>query len=448
MNAMVISANKGLFNESAEMNVIGAFMINSRTLTQLNALDEHDFFDEDRRAIFKAIRHLALAKKPVDILTVDEALVSVGKNITDKIVDCSRLVVSTANIQAYIDIIKDLSTRRKALEISERITMLLLDPMTDTEIVIEDARNALRDMVQSKCTWTEMQDLLIAGYDDLSRRCSGAIKPICSGVRDIDRIIGGFFAGELTLIGARPGVGKSAFGLTIAISAAKAGLNVCFHSLEMSDVQFWQRVISSDSGVDGMRIRTAKLEDRDWSDISNSMCTLSEIPISFLFKTNKIEDLKVEVQKKADSGQIDMLIVDYLQLMQTRKRFDQERLRVGYISATLKQISLEYNIPVIALSQVKRKDGGGRPVMSDLRESGNLEQDADGIILMHRPEQSDDNAIVPCDRSLFESLKEGGCGLQYILFDVCKQRQGATGAVPAIFNPARMTYRCIERNQP
>lgn len=214
----------------------------------------------------------------------------------------------------------------------------------------------------------------------------------------------------------------------------------------MVDSQFGQRLISNTTKIDGMKLRSAKLEAEDWELIGDAMCQYSALPISFTFGTKTIEDLRNDVQRKIDLGECDLVVIDYLQLLKTKRRFDIEHERVGYISHALKQMTTDFKIPVVALAQAKRQNNNGRarcPVLDDLRSSGDIEQDADTVIFLHRPDDSYDTAIDERDKPYFDTLTRNG--LQYIAFSVAKQRQGQTGIIGAIFDPAHMRYISMDR---
>ena len=172
---------------------------------------------------------------------------------------------------------------------------------------------------------------------------------------------------------------------------------------------------------------------------------VSQYPVAFIFTTRYIEDLRMEVQKKVDAGELDLLMVDYTQLMQARQRFDKDYLRIGYVSKMLKDMTTDFNIAVIAPAQVARSRENEMPTLSDLRGSGDLEQDADNVIFLHRPKDARDKYVHPDDKASFDQLTKSG--LQYIAVDVAKQRQGETGTTAVIFDPARMRYTAIDRGE-
>ena len=262
------------------------------------------------------------------------------------------------------------------------------------------------------------------------------------GIQMLDKHMAGLHRGELTVIGARPAVGKSALGAYIAVSAAEAGYRVGICSREMTDVQYGVRLLANRTQVDPMRMRTGEIRDADWEDITEALGHFGTQPIDFLFTTRNVEDLRMEVQKRVDSEGLDVLVVDYMQLLQTRERFEKDYLRVGYVSKTLKDMTVDFNIAVVALAQVGRSSDGDMPTLAELRGSGDIEQDADNVIFMHRP-KPDEKCVDPADRDMIHGLEMQN--LRYIALDIAKQRQGETMTTSVIFDPARMRFTGIAR---
>lgn len=434
--------NRALYNPEAERQVIGSLLNSPTTHKHIAALEPDDFADAIRRRLYVAIRDMVTARQAVDLVTVDRAMGGNTDAMTE-MVQCAHTAVAPSMIEAHIRLVKDASQRRRIVEIGERLTLTAADPMTDAAATIEDARQALRTATMSRSEWVDMHALVQRTYQWLERRIKGDERPIQSGLVDLDKLIGGFFPGELTVIGARPSAGKSQMGMSIALAGAKRGCRVCFASLEMVVEQYGQRVFSREADVNGMRMRNALIGDDEWARIVEAMPLTAALPMSFLFDSAYIEDIVAAVRHKADAGEIDMLVVDYLQLVRSRKRFEADRLRVAHISHTLKDITRDLGIPVIALAQVGRTAQGAMPCMSDLRDSGDIEQDADNVIFLHKPTDIADKAIHPSDLPYFDGILQSG--KEYVAIKVDKQRQGQTGIVCVLSDPSRMRYTCIDR---
>ncbi len=449
MEPIDIYRNPCLYDEQAEKSALGCLIEYENTRASIMELTESDFYLDSSKRIFVALRDMYVAHQAIDLVTLfDKCRELYGNDeMMAPMLECARYGITSALMKSYVAILKRTAARRKAIEIMQRGADDLMDMGNDAAAIIEFTRTALRDLAYSNHGWMSMQDMMMATYDYLEKRCRGEEQMITCGVSSIDNAIGGFFAGELTIIGARPAVGKSAFGATVAIGAAKQGIKVCVCSREMSAEQYGQRILSHFSLVDGMKLRKATLEEADWMQLGDALNQACRLPASFIFSVSTVEDLRAEVQKKVDKGECDMLIVDYLQIMRTKQRFDADHLRVAYISKMLKDMTLDLHIPIIALAQVKRFAGGGRakmPTLEDLKDSGAIEQDADGVIFLHKPEDTEDPYVDSRDYALFNSLKE--TDLQYMAFGIAKQRQGATGYTNAVFNPSVMRYTAVDRS--
>ena len=329
---------------------------------------------------------------------------------------------------------KELEAMKKQADAMNKKRESLLTQLEDLRVELQ---KELKKLIDQKMQEEQIQKNL---YSELAKQANLSLKDLEKRPHEF------FFPGELTVIGARPGVGKSAFGANVALEAARKGYRVAVVSREMTDVQYGQRMMSRGALVDGMKLRKASLDDDDWMKMTEALTEMSTLPISFMFSVTSIEDLRIEVQRKMLKGELDMLIVDYLQLMQTRQKFrDQEHLRIGYISKALKAMAVDFNIPVIALAQVNRDSDGQMPTMRNLKASGDIEQDADNIIFLHKPANSTDRCVYPEDRQTFEAFE--ALGYVYLCIAVAKQRQGATGNICLLFEPSHMRYLEIDRTE-
>jgi len=434
--------------QTAEQAVIGMMLLDSKLAEQFaTELTESDFYYPEYGKVFRGIQATLTKQQTVDMITVDASLAKLFPNdkLAGTMVECaqSNIKFSVHKISDYVQIVKDLSIRRKAIYSVEELLIRLKDPTQDIADLLDKLSYETSKLTQSKHVWENIQDVLLATYEYLEKRQRGDIKSITTGIGALDRLIGGFFGGEFTVIGARPSVGKSAFGANIALSAANKGFRVAVVSCEMSDVQYGSRILSHEAWVDGMKMRTAELDGDDWDRIATALGTAGELPIDFMFTVRTVEDLVKECRKKVERKELDLLIVDYLQLMQTERKFNQENLRIGHISRTLKMLSLECNIPVIALAQVNRETDGSMPKLKDLKASGDIEQDTDGVIFLHRPGDSKDPFVRKEDKEHF--VEYGEKGNVYLAVSVAKQRNGAIGWTNLIFEPDYMRYTEIMR---
>lgn len=439
-----MSNNITLMNLDAERAVIGAFIGDSRTHKFVRQLTGDEFSDAEYRVIFRHIRELVNEGNAFDLIVLDQKL-----NDSALMMTALNAMNSTPTgifTETHIQTLKEYDVRRKVSDFCIQLYKDAGNPQNDIQALVLEARKLLQSVSSGRAgAWLRMPDILRMTIEDIEKRQRGEAEPLRSGVVDLDDILSGFFPGEFTIIGARPGAGKSAIAMTIALNVAKQGMNVAFCSLEMAPAQFGQRILSTQSGVDGMKMRRADVDAGDWAAITQAVSELEKLKTGFAFTVNSIEDLEAAVQEYSEEEKIDLLIVDYIQLMSSKQKHESERLKVGYVSWALKQMALQYGMPVIALAQLKRPEGGykGMPMMKDLRESGNLEADADGIILMHQPRSKTEKTVHPSDVDAFQLWEEKG--LKYTVIRVEKQRMGQTGAISVLFDGAHMKYIGIER---
>jgi len=449
--AIDAAAKTGYAAEAAERALIGSLVMSYDKVAHLmSELTEEDFFFGENRAVFKAVKQAKSEGLAVDIITVDQQLQKIdpinGSAITEKLI--GGIQDSSAwTAESHCRIVKELAARRRAIELVKTITEELNNPANEINGIIDKMMSSGGNLMVGGHKWVSMDDVLINTFDYLDQRSRGEIASITSGIGNLDRVIGGFFGGELTVVGARPAVGKSVFGMNVALAAAKQGYKVGIVSREMTDIQYGQRILSYSSGVDGAKIRKADLEEQDWASITDGMTEMTKLPISFLFTVRTVEDLRAEVQRKHNRGEIDVLVVDYLQLMDAAQRFKEDRLRVAKISKALKDMATDFNIPVIALAQVKRFAGGARakmPTLEGLKDSGAIEQDADNVIFLHNPFDAEDEYVDPRDKEYFQGYVDQG--FTYLCIGIAKQRQGPTGVTCVLFSKKRMRYFGIDRS--
>ena len=450
------AAKMGFKSREAEQAVIVQLLgDDAKARRHASELSGNDFSDPQLSAIFQAIQATVADKtvSGVDFITVgatiDKMFASQSMALTARMMSIVS-DFSTLNywsIDDHIQIVLELSARRRTIEALQKALRRLSDPAEHIGAILDNVRAETALISQGKHKWETMSDVMVKTMADLQRRMSGEEKVITTGVSSVDKLIGGFFPGELTVIGARPSVGKSAFGANIALAAAKQGFKVGVVSREMTDVQYGQRVLSNISGVDGMMLRKASPEMRDESVLeilSDAMGAAARLPINFMFTTGTVEELRSEVQRKVEANELDILVVDYLQLLRTQQKTEKENLRIGYISKALKDMALENNIAIIALAQVNRATDGQMPTLSSLKASGDIEQDADGVIFLHRPNNAEDPFVRPEDKAAFSSFADKG--LTYLAIMVAKQRQGEIGGATVLFDAAHMRYMVIDHD--
>ena len=449
------SSNDRFRNKDAESAVIGYMLTGKADVEDiLGRLNAEDFGYGGNAKIYQAIQHVMSQRQGVDVQTVGQALIELYPQTTEKKLSeaiteyfFSSVKFSYRHVTDWIQIIKKLAVRRRAIANMERLVGNLRDPTVDINAVLTEIEASAQDVETCDAKWMPASEVALNTIEYLEKRQKGEIPAITSGVTAIDKLVGGFFGGELTVIAARPAVGKSAFGLNIAISAADKGHKVCFVSCEMNDVGYGQRILSREAWVNGEHLRKAEMDGEEWDRMATALTVIGGYSIDFMFPEDNpngmtLENVAKSIRQKARRKEVDLLIVDYIGILQTERRFKETRDRIGYITGELKKLSQVANIPVVALCQVNRDAHGRMPTMDQLRDSGSVEQDADGIIFLHRPENNKDPTVHPDDVSHFEQMNSETA---YMAINVAKQRNGRTGMVNLIFDPRMMRYAEISR---
>lgn len=440
---------QSFYNEKAERAILALIMTDVDARDYVPQFAADDFYQEPHKRLFKAMQGLYADGKPIDIVTLSGALRAVYGDAERALTDTAIDIVTNHQFGAifaakeYAEIIKKAALRRRMYAVIDKAKRELLEDEQETGAVLDETRQALRDLVITGHAWKSMQDVMLDTFSALERRAEGKEPRMSSGISSLDACTAGFHKGEFTILGARPAVGKSALGAYIALSAAAQGYKIAICSREMTSEQYGTRIFANATQIDSGKLRTGSLSEGDWEQITDAMTSSAGLPISFMFSTRYVEDLRMEVQKKVDANELDMLIVDYVQLMQTKQRFDKDYMRIAYVSKMLKDMTTDYNIAIIGLAQVGRSSEGTMPTLAELRGSGDLEQDADNVMFLHRPEDQFDKYVNPADQALFAIAEQKG--MQYVVINVAKQRQGQIGSTAVIFDPARMRFTAIER---
>ena len=435
-------------NIRAERAIIASMSKKGIAEKHISRLTPEDFYDPNHASIFNAMQRVFAEKKGINFVLLAEMLTKLYGNddLMETFFEITRVSLGAEFlINEHIEIVRAAAKRRKIRTALDRLCKQLDDSDTEVDAVVADVQGKLRHFNEVKSETMDLQNVLFSAFTELDERAKGKNKGMPSGLKSLDAKTAGFHKGEMTIIGARPAVGKSALAGQIALSAADRGNKVCICSREMTDVQYGIRILAKGTSVSNMRMRTGELTENDWEQLTDSMLLYGNHDIRFMFSTKYIEDLRAEVEGMKDRDGLDMLIVDYVQLLQTKQRFDKDYQRIGFISKALKDMSTELNIAVIALAQVGRSTEGDMPSLSELRGSGDLEQDADNVLFIHRPEDADDRWVKPSERGVFGAIQSMKC--QYIVLNIAKQRQGETGPVTCMFNPRAMSFEPIGKEE-
>lgn len=422
----------------AEKSVIGSILQDSTCLRLLDELRVEDFTCPEFAEIFRAAGRLRAKQQSVDLQTVYSELGASADVIGPGfLLDAIRYTPSTANVDSYVSIVRERSRRREVKALCESAIASI--GQEDADTAIDRAMDGLRGMMGGSSNRLTSAQVAAKTFEMLEGIANGEIRSIPTPLTDLNyRISGGLRKGELTVLAAHTGQGKSALAQTIARYAAKRGFRVLLVSREMGPEQYGLRAFSSLTGIEtGSMLQAKKLKPEQWEAIGDAINDMSTLPIDFTFRASTVEDVRQEVRRMKN---IDLLIVDYLQILQTRDRFQNDNSRVAHISRTLKEIALDIQIPVLALSQFSRPPKGTsqRPKVSDLRDSGSIEQDADNIWLMWAPNDDDDPDIPAGYTGWYDAARD--MDDRFLLLDVAKQRMGRLGVIGVCFSPKIMDF--------
>jgi len=398
----------------AEQSVIGSMIIDKNAIAKvLEGLDEEDFYRDGHKVIYKTILEMFRNDIAIDLLTLLEYLKSTDMleragGVT-YITELSSSVPTTANLSAYIKIVSDKSTLRKLIKASTTIIEESYNNQSQVENVIDVAEKKIFNIAEKRTSkdFEPLSDVLERGFAQIEKLFNnkGETTGVSSGFTDLDAKTSGFQSGDMILIAARPSMGKTTFALNIAEHAAlRDHRSVVIFSLEMSKEQLAYKLLCSEANVDMLKLRTGTLEDKDWENIAMAAGPLSKAKIyiddsagvTVMEMRSKCRRLKMEYG-------IDLIVIDYLQLMSGGSFSDNRQQEVSEISRSIKALAKEMECPVIALSQLSRapeQRADHRPMLSDLRESGSIEQDADIVMFLYRDEyynkETEDKNIGEC----------------------------------------------------
>lgn len=432
-------------NLDAETSLLGAILIDSDAIVKIaDLIVQEDFYDTKNGLIYEAIRQLYEKHSPIDILTVSDQLRTTGNldavggaaNLTE----LTNYVPTAAHVEQYANLVNQKALRRRLIKASQDITSLGFDEAKSLQELIEEAEAKLFEVSKKhvKQDITSLEDILSESFDRLDElhKDKGKIRGVPTGFKDLDGILAGLQRSDLFILAARPSMGKTALALNLAHNVAtKAGEAVLLFSLEMSKEQLVDRMLAMESGVDAWALRTGNLSDQDFEKIGQAMGTLSEAQI-YIDDTPGItvSDLRTKARREMHQHPLGLIIVDYLQLMSGGSRFGGDGNRVqeiSEISRGLKGIARELNVPLIALSQLSRSVESRTPQipqLSDLRESGSIEQDADVVAFIYREDYYNK-----------ESERQN---ITDIL--IKKHRNGPTGGVELFFEKEKQRFRSLD----
>ncbi|WP_100374723.1 replicative DNA helicase [Bacillus sp. FJAT-45037] len=419
-------------NIEAEQAVLGAiFLADGALVTASEKLLPEDFYRAAHQRVYEVMLDLAEKGEPVDLVTVTSELQDRkwleeigGMNYLS---DLANAVPTAANVEYYSRIVEEKSVLRRLIRVATNIAADGYTSEDEVDAILDDAEKTILDIAQRKNTsaFISIKDVLVETYDqiELLQNQKGDITGIPTGFMELDKMTAGFQRNDLIIVAARPSVGKTAFALNIAQNVAtKTSENVAIFSLEMGASQLVQRMLCAEGNIDAQRMRTGALTSEDWQKLTMAMGSLAKAGI-YIDDTPgiKVNDIRAKCRRLKQEQGLGMIMIDYLQLIQGNGRSGENRQQeVSEISRTLKAIARELEVPVIALSQLSRgveSRQDKRPMMSDIRESGSIEQDADIVAFLYRDDYYDKESE---NQNIIEII-------------IAKQRNGPVGTVELAF---------------
>ncbi|WP_040282568.1 replicative DNA helicase [Tessaracoccus massiliensis] len=418
---------------AAEQSVLGAMMMSKDAISDVvEVVRGADFYRPNHESIFEAIINLYGRGEPADPITVAGELGKTG--LLSKVGgavylhDLLSSVSIAANAPYYAEIVRDKAVLRRLVNASIRIAQLGYGGQGEVDKIVDEAQQTLFEVTDRNSSedYKSLRELLEPTFDEMEAIANSgdALSGVPTGFTELDRITNGLHAGQMIIVAARPGVGKSTFALDVCRSAAiHHNLPAAFFSLEMSRTEIVMKILSAEASVPLGRIRGGKMDENDWQRVTDKSAILAEKNFFIDDSPNlTMMEIRAKARRLKQRHDLQLVAIDYIQLMTSGKKVESRQLEVSEFSRQIKLLAKELEIPVIALSQLsrnteQRKDG--IPQLSDLRESGSLEQDADIVLMLHRPEMYSQN---PSD-------EERGLAA----FHIPKHRNGETGKIDALF---------------
>ncbi|HAE92792.1 MAG TPA: replicative DNA helicase [Tissierella sp.] len=415
----------------AEQSVLGAMILDKEAInTAIEIIRPDDFYKEANKEIFEAILILFNKNEPVDLITLSEELKRRGtlENIggVTYLANLSSGVATTANVKYYCKIVEEKSILRRLIRSCDDVIAKSYENSDEVNAIIENAEKAIFDITQGRHRegFSPLNEVLLSSFSQIEERAAnqGTLTGLTTGFIDLDNKLSGLQKSDLILLAARPSMGKTAISVNIVTNAAlKANAKVAVFSLEMSKEQLVQRMISATAHVDLQKIISGRLSEEEWIQVINAMGPLSQAEI-FIDDTAGISlmEMKAKCRRLKIEKGLDLVMIDYLQLMQLDGRQESRQQEISAISRGLKALAKEMECPVIALSQLSRAPElrtDHRPILSDLRESGAIEQDADVVLFLYR------------DEYYHEDSEKKNIGEVII----AKHRNGPTGSLELVF---------------
>ena len=431
---------------TAEKSLLGAILISDKSFPDvLEVVKAEDFYNKQNSLIFDAMTSLYEKSKAIDLLTVTAEL-KAKKNLKKiggepYLVELTNFVPTASHAKDYAEIIAKASTRRRLIKAGTEIAEAAYEEDAEVGDLVGEAEKSLFAVSDqnTKSDYSALGDLLVSAFDriEMLHKNKGSLRGLKTGFRDLDKKTAGLQNGDLIIVGARPAMGKTTFAQNIAYNAAAINnRGVLFFSMEMSKDQIVDRMVADVSGVDSWKIRNGNLSDEDFAKIGDALADMGETPI-YIDDTSSLTALEIrnKARRAKHDHDIGLIVVDYLQLISGGSRYAGNRVQeVTEISRELKKLARELEVPVIALAQLSRSVTGRddpRPVLSDLRESGSIEQDADIVMFLHRVD--------------YYHQEDGYEPTNITELIIAKHRNGPVGKIELYFHPDLLRFMSLDK---
>ncbi|GAB4277816.1 MAG: replicative DNA helicase [Coriobacteriia bacterium] len=441
-------------NFEAEQALLGSMFLSREAVENcIDKVGPEDFYYARHAKIFKAIRHLYDHGEPIDQVSVADRLEASGEleevGGKSELLTITNVVPTAANALHYAEIVRRTATLRDLITAGTRIAALGYESSDEPDVIVEQAEKILFDVTNRRISedFKDLMSLLKTSFEHINTlyESKGGLTGVATGFPDLDRILGGLHASDLIVLAARPSVGKTAFALNLAVNAARSGVPVAIFSLEMSSEQLVQRMLCSEGQVDSGKLRSGHLSESDSARLLDAMGRLADLPIHVDDSpAASVLEVRAKARRLFRNAGTGLIIVDYLQLMQPQtRRAESRQVEIADISRGLKVLAKELDMPVVALSQLSRKvedRPDRRPILSDLRESGAIEQDADVVMFIHRNTDPKAPVDVP-DWDLYRDAKPNEQPRDKTEVIVAKHRNGPTGLALLKFHEKWALFR-------
>ena len=431
-------------NIDAERAILGLAMQDSACAQAVAAMEEGLWTDSAHRAVQRAVRRMVQRGDKIDLVSLCAECACDVQEPEAMLIDCASRGISPVMLPQYESILQGCKRRRNLAAVSQEIASLCADPSADPDALAQHAASELTQGA-ADCRAIDMPGALMQFVDAID---NAKIGRVYTGLAALDRLTGGLRGGKMVVLGARPGVGKTALALQMAVHAARHTGPVLLVSLEMDAAEIVSRMVAAESGVDLQALEAGELTEEQAKRASACYPAISALPIRMAQQTSTPMQVRREAMAMQNSVGLSMVVIDYLQLMRSDEKMKSRYEEVTAISREIKLLAMDLHVPILALSQFNRQSEGGygkkksMPTMADAKDSGAIEQDANLFLVQYAPEEPAEDGP---DWQAYHMCKANGWEWQVLKVE--KNRQGRTGAIPMAFDKARMNFKTIDTKE-